>query len=229
MWKSLKNSLYRDTRENKICDSKRFFGCSWKNKKRVKPHVCVMYKRSFLRELETIPVWNCCDGQVGANRFSLYKSRWIPTTQVVHPLELVKRRSRRTRSPDHNCSLSSDPAQPNATQLLPHRWCSTWDMFPSVPCPVSQCSIISDSKEEDSWSSPSSHPARCWGELSDTLRCALYVACEYQEPGLESLHSASAKIQIICAQGAKQGSPIPRPRLPKTEGPRQRLTLWSSA
>lgn len=103
--------------------------------------------------------------------------------------------------------------QPNSTSAPPgdtaHGTC-----FLAVPCPVSKRSTISDTKDEDKWSSPFSSPEHRREEDNSPMHLlyTIFVGCECQETGQESLRCASAKIQIICVQGAKQAhhSPVQR-------------------
>lgn len=122
---------------------------------------------------------------------------------------------------------------PSSTQLnfCPTRWYSTWDTFPSVPClhhlrrqertQLKQPILISWAP----WSG---------GELSNTL--SVRYLCRLWILGVWSEVSALRKCQNtnnLCARG-KAGSPIScsaesSPSPPRTEGPRQKLMLWSSA
>lgn len=136
--------------------------------------------------------------------FLTTKRRWISVTQVVHPLDLMKRYSQGTRSTATAFLVTQlNPTQPKF--CLP-RWYSTWDTFPSILCPVSKHCTISDIKDKDNWSSPSTSPEHHREEESSLIHFlyATYVGCEYQESGQEPLHCTSAKIQIIRVQGAKR-------------------------
>lgn len=139
--------------------------------------------------------------------FLTTKRRWISVTQL-YTLWTWWRGTAREQEAWRQPSLWPSSTQPNPNSASP----GTWDTFPSVPCPVSKHCTISDVKDKGNWSSPSTSPEHHREEESSLIRFlyAIYVGCEYQESGQEPLHCTSAKIQIICVQGAKQvhGSPV---------------------
>ena len=126
---------------------------------------------------------------------------------------------------DSMSSPLSGLALPNPTQLLLHQMTKHANIFPISPCPVSKCSTISDIKEENNWRSPPAAPG--YHILPICSLCRLWIAGAW--PGVPALCKCE-KANNKSAQ-SKRGSRIPRSAelCARTEGPRQKLLLWSSA
>lgn len=117
---------------------------------------------------------------------------------------------------------------PSSTQLnsCPTTWYSTWDMSPSVPCPVSRCNTISDIKDKENWSCPTTSSGHHQEEESPLIHFLNVICISYEDQEFPCWVSAKNR--------SKASSPVSRsaessPSQPKTEGPRQKLMLWSSA
>ena len=160
----------------------------------------------------------------------------ISMTHDVPPLDLMKTCSHGTRSTDHNDSLSCDPAQPNPTQLLPHQVIqhmghASWHSLSHLQM---QHHLRHQGQRQLKQSIHISWAPLTGGEPSNTfsVRCLCRLCVPGVWPGVSVLRKCQ-NTDSLCAR-TKAGSPVSHsaessPSPPRTEGPRQKLMLWSSA